>query len=49
MCNRYSEFRELYDKLKEAFPKEKFKFPSRRIIGNNFDPEFIKVRRSVAT
>ena len=46
--SRYSEFRELYEKLKEAFPKEKFKFPSRRLIGN-FDPDFIKVRPASLT
>lgn len=39
---RYKEFRELYEKLKKAFPKEDFKFPSKRFMGN-FDPEFIKV------
>ncbi|EDQ89836.1 uncharacterized protein MONBRDRAFT_32206 [Monosiga brevicollis MX1] len=42
--HRYSEFRELYEQLKEAFPREKFKFPSKRFIGN-FDPDFIKTRK----
>eukprot|EP00049_Salpingoeca_infusionum_P007176 m.116443 g.116443 ORF g.116443 m.116443 type:complete len:501 (-) comp13611_c0_seq1:686-2188(-) len=42
--HRYSEFRELYENLKEAFPKEKFKFPSKRFFGK-FDQDFIQARK----
>lgn len=44
---RYNEFHELYEKLRKAFPNESsgIKFPGKRIIGNNFDPDFIKLRR----
>eukprot|EP00730_Choanoeca_flexa_P002683 TRINITY_DN11131_c0_g2_i2.p2 TRINITY_DN11131_c0_g2~~TRINITY_DN11131_c0_g2_i2.p2 ORF type:complete len:493 (+),score=114.32 TRINITY_DN11131_c0_g2_i2:2792-4270(+) len=41
---RYSEFRELYEKMKKNYPKEEFKFPSKRFLGN-FDPDFIKARK----
>ena len=28
---------------KQAFPKDKFKFPKKRLMGNNFDEEFLQV------
>ena len=45
--HRYNEFHELYEKLRKAFPAESsgIKFPGKRILGNNFDPDFIKLRR----
>lgn len=42
---RYNEFHHLYDKLKKVFPDLHFKLPGKRLLGNNFDPEFIKMRR----
>lgn len=42
---RYSEFRDLYDGLTKAFPKDKFKFPKKRLMGNNFDEEFLQGRK----
>lgn len=44
---RYNEFHDVYEKLKKAYPSEasSIKFPGKRIIGNNFDPDFIKLRR----
>ncbi|KAM7451879.1 Serine/threonine-protein kinase Sgk1 [Porites harrisoni] len=42
---RYNEFHQLCDKLKRMFPDLRLKLPSKRLLGNNFDPEFIKVRR----
>ena len=47
LLHRYNEFHDLYEKLRKAFPSEAsgMKFPGKRIIGNNFDPDFIKLRR----
>lgn len=47
LLHRYNEFHDLYEKLRKAFPSEVsgMKFPGKRIIGNNFDPDFIKLRR----
>ncbi|EGD72874.1 AGC/SGK protein kinase [Salpingoeca rosetta] len=42
--HRYSEFRELYEMLRDKYPKEKFKFPSKRIFGK-FDQDFIQTRK----
>ena len=44
MC-RYNEFHSLQEKLKKNFPDIGLKLPPKRILGNNFDPEFIKNRR----
>eukprot|EP00732_Lithocolla_globosa_P004067 Lithocolla_globosa_v1_NODE_3533_length_1645_cov_48.722642.p1 type:complete len:492 gc:universal NODE_3533_length_1645_cov_48.722642:1605-130(-) len=44
---RYSDFYELHQKLKVLFPNEKrLILPPKRLIGNNFDPNFIEARRS---
>lgn len=42
---RYSEFRDLYESLSKAFPREKFKFPKKRFMGSNFDQDFLKGRQ----
>jgi serum/glucocorticoid-regulated kinase 3 len=44
---RYSEFRDLYEALCKAFPrdKDKFKFPKKRFVGSNFDEVFLQSRR----
>ncbi|MGH0150637.1 UNVERIFIED_CONTAM: hypothetical protein FKN15_017887 [Acipenser sinensis] len=43
---RYAEFDKLYNTLKKQFPNINLKLPAKRIFGDNFDPEFIKQRRS---
>ncbi|XP_033855952.2 serine/threonine-protein kinase Sgk3 isoform X2 [Acipenser ruthenus] len=43
---RYAEFDKLYNALKKQFPNINLKLPAKRIFGDNFDPEFIKQRRS---
>ncbi|KAK3728890.1 hypothetical protein QZH41_010188 [Actinostola sp. cb2023] len=45
LFRRYNEFHHLYDKLKKTFPDLHIKLPGKRLLGNNFDPEFIKMRR----
>ncbi|KAJ7373789.1 Serine/threonine-protein kinase Sgk1 [Desmophyllum pertusum] len=42
---RYNEFYNLYEKIKKVFPELNIKLPGKRRLGNNFDPEFIKMRR----
>ena len=42
---RYNEFHDFNEKLKKRFPDAGLKLPGKRILGNNFDPEFIKQRR----
>lgn len=42
---RYNEFHDLNEKLKKRFPDGNPKLPGKRILGNNFDPDFIKQRR----
>lgn len=42
---RYNEFHGLYEKLKKKYPELHFKLPKKRLVGNNFDPEFIRARR----
>lgn len=42
---RYNEFHALYDKLKKTHPELHLKLPGKKLFGNNFDPEFIKMRR----
>nr|CAB3266027.1 serine/threonine-protein kinase Sgk3 [Phallusia mammillata] len=42
---RYAEFDKLYNSLKKHFPQVSWRLPSKRIFGNNFDPEFIRQRR----
>lgn len=42
---RYNEFHTLYDKLKKVYPELHLKLPGKKLFGNNFDPEFIKMRR----
>uniref|UniRef100_H2Y5V0 Serum/glucocorticoid regulated kinase family member 3 n=1 Tax=Ciona savignyi TaxID=51511 RepID=H2Y5V0_CIOSA len=42
---RYTEFDKLYNSLKKQFPHIVWKLPSKRIFGNNFDPQFIRQRR----
>lgn len=42
---RYSAFHELYKKLHQAFPKEKLKMPGKRLLGSNFDANFIQSRK----
>jgi len=42
---RYNEFHQLYDKLKKVYPELHLKLPGKKLFGNNFDPEFIKMRR----
>ena len=42
---RYSEFRDLWEQISKAFPREKFKFPKKRFMGSNFDQEFLKSRQ----
>jgi len=42
---RYNEFQGLYDKLKKTHPELNLKLPGKKLFGNNFDPEFIKMRR----
>lgn len=43
---RYAEFDKLYNTLKKQFPTLHLKIPAKRIFGDNFDPEFIKQRRT---
>ena len=43
--HRYNDFYQLYEKLKKDFPDSGLKLPGKRLIGNNFDPEFIKARQ----
>ncbi|MBN3286227.1 SGK3 kinase, partial [Polyodon spathula] len=43
---RYAEFDKLYNTLKKQFPNINLKLPAKRIFGDNFDPEFIKQRRT---
>ncbi|XP_047125649.1 serine/threonine-protein kinase Sgk1 isoform X1 [Hydra vulgaris] len=42
---RYNEFHTLYDKLKKIYPELHLKLPGKKLFGNNFDPDFIKMRR----
>lgn len=42
---RYNEFHQMCDKLKKLYPDLHLKLPGKRLLGNNFDPEFIKIRR----
>ncbi|CAK8691669.1 unnamed protein product [Clavelina lepadiformis] len=42
---RYAEFDKLCNSLKRQFPSIQWRLPSKRIFGNNFDPEFIRQRR----
>ncbi|XP_078486934.1 serine/threonine-protein kinase Sgk2 [Ciona intestinalis] len=42
---RYTEFDKLHNSLKKQFPHINWRLPSKRIFGNNFDPEFIRQRR----
>ncbi|CAH3111374.1 serine/threonine-protein kinase Sgk1-like [Pocillopora verrucosa] len=42
---RYNEFYNLYEKIKKVFPDLNIKLPGKRRLGNNFDPEFIRMRR----
>ncbi|EDV23199.1 uncharacterized protein TRIADDRAFT_27989, partial [Trichoplax adhaerens] len=42
---RYNEFHHLYEKLKKKYTDIQLKLPKKRLLGNNFDPEFIKARR----
>ena len=42
---RYNEFHTLQDKLKKTYPDVSLKLPGKRILGNNFDPQFIQQRR----
>ncbi|XP_030623258.1 serine/threonine-protein kinase Sgk3 [Chanos chanos] len=43
---RYTEFDKLYNTLRKQFPSLNLKIPAKRIFGDNFDPEFIKQRRT---
>lgn len=43
---RYNEFYALNEKLKKIFPSENLKLPGKRLLGNNFDPNFIQYRRT---
>ncbi|XP_071965259.1 serine/threonine-protein kinase Sgk3-like [Antedon mediterranea] len=43
---RYNEFHKLYELLKKKFPEAELKLPGKKLFGNNFDPEFIKARRT---
>lgn len=45
MFRRYNEFHTLQEKLKKRFPDTALKLPGKRILGNNFDPQFIQQRR----
>lgn len=42
---RYNDFYSLHQKLMKEFPNYKFQIPPKRLVGNNFDPEFIATRR----
>jgi len=42
---RYTDFYNLHQKLVKLFPNEKLVLPPKRLLGNNFDPEFIEQRR----
>jgi len=42
---RYNDFYNLHQKLSKEFPNEKLVLPPKKLIGNNFDPEFIENRR----
>ena len=42
---RYNEFHTLQEKLKKKFSDVPLKLPGKRILGNNFDPQFIQQRR----
>ncbi|XP_056440549.1 serine/threonine-protein kinase Sgk3 [Gadus chalcogrammus] len=43
---RYAEFDKLHNALRKQFPSMNLKIPPKRIFGDNFDPEFIKQRRT---
>ncbi|KAJ8387651.1 hypothetical protein AAFF_G00152010 [Aldrovandia affinis] len=43
---RYTEFDKLHYTLRKQFPSLNLKIPAKRIFGDNFDPEFIKQRRT---
>ncbi|KAG7455118.1 hypothetical protein MATL_G00253080 [Megalops atlanticus] len=43
---RYTEFDKLHNTLRKQFPSLNLKIPAKRIFGDNFDPEFIKQRRT---
>lgn len=47
VLRRYNEFHTLYDKVKKVYPEQlhNFKLPGKKLFGNNFDPDFIKMRR----
>lgn len=49
VARRYSEFRDLYENLCKAFPKEregfKASFPKKRFMGSNFDKDFLQARQ----
>jgi len=44
VLRRYSEFRDLYEKLSKKYPSEKYKFPKKRFVGN-FDHDFLDSRQ----
>eukprot|EP01137_Pigoraptor_chileana_P006815 Opistho-2@51572 len=46
VSRRYNEFYTLNEKLKKQFPNEHLKLPGKRLIGDNFDPNFIQNRRN---
>ncbi|XP_048832792.1 serine/threonine-protein kinase Sgk3 [Brienomyrus brachyistius] len=43
---RYAEFDKLHNTLRKLFPSMNLKIPSKRIFGDNFDPEFLKQRKT---
>lgn len=45
ILRRYNEFHQMCDKLKKIYPDLHLKLPGKRLLGNNFDPDFIKMRR----
>ncbi|XP_062506624.1 serine/threonine-protein kinase Sgk2-like [Corticium candelabrum] len=42
---RYNEFHQLNELLRKHFPDRHLKLPSKRYLGNNFDPSFIRSRK----
>ncbi|KAJ8279751.1 hypothetical protein COCON_G00068170 [Conger conger] len=43
---RYAEFDKLHNALRKQFPSMNLKIPAKRIFGDNFEPGFIKQRRT---
>jgi len=45
VARRYSEFRDLYELLCKEFARQQFKFPKKRVLGSNFQQDFLQARQ----